>query len=332
MSMFSKFTNEKTTKTKILVFMFGDCNNACDFCFQKTYRLLNIANDNFIDVHDQNMACLQNLLDRQLCNVTVNLMGGEPFANTKTISILNQYVDLLKRFKDIKIRITTNLLHDNIESINSTIQQFDSDKISLYTSFDFGNTRFKTSNCLDKFIENFKNVVDIAKSNNVNFGVETIRTKQMLNSLKNMDKQALAFKYITENADVCLNELIPGDLDLLTGNESVELWKLLIDNFKTSDIKSHFTDNGRNCFNCIRYTIANGNIVKGCAAQKNGSKFIDCAAEDKRSLALNLINHYKCITCKHGDICSMHCLQDSLYDECDIRQILDDEKYKEILK
>lgn len=322
------FHNEPVKTLKILVFLFRECNNHCEFCFQKRYgdrmKTIQFFNDNV----KQYCGALDKALSDYRCygETSVSLMGGELFFERSTTRGLLELVTYLSKY-DIKIRFTSNLINSDIHKIDAVLGHCHrvGVDVEFFTSFDFGDLRFSAASMRDSFAHNLYRVNELCRDYDFPVGVEVIRTKKMLESYLNEDTDFEFFKRLTSSMSVCQNELIGNEHLKLTVDESVLLWKLVLDKTPNiSDLRSHFFETGRNCFNITRRTVIGSAVINGCGSQKIGIMERD----DKETRMFNMLNKYGCYTCRHFGRCSLKCPYEDYYERCDKREVFDyiDEK------
>jgi len=318
------FSKDLPKQLKIVSFLFRDCSNGCGFCFQKQYEHIP-SFDEFTQIPSSVVAGrVLDVIGKYGCeypDITVGFMGGELFEHPGIGQKLNDIVtEVVNAVPGVKIKVSTNLLYENTDQLLGFIESTrPSENVSVHTSYDFGPVRFNSADKFGLFKENFSAVSNIAGKYGIDLGIETVRTKHMLRSYLAEDKQFQFFKWLTENVNVCQNELI-GDYEFaLSASESEDLWRLcLLKTPSCSDLVSQFLDRGRMCMDTLRVTIIGDNTVSGCRYQKYGI-CSNCKTND----ISECVKHYNCETCRFGNVCSLKCPVERYYDRCDKKGVFE---------
>ena len=252
----------------------------------------------------------------------VSFMGGELFENREIAKhVYDTIVESSKLIaQDIRFSISSNLIHLNLDILIKCLSRLSQQrKVDIHTSFDFGSLRFHSQTYYQLFRRNLLELATYCKTKNINIGIETIRTRQMLEAFQSNSDQKSVFKRLTETFDICQNEYIGDDPRIrLTVPESIELWKNVIEECpKCSDLISQFLDHGRNCLNVKRLTLCGTKLYDGCYYQKYGEQI-----DQKSTDIIRMLTTYNCLSCEFGTFCSYHCPIDNLYKTCDKFSVL----------
>lgn len=329
-----KFSTGNKKILKILMLLFNTCNNRCSFCFENSYGNRLDTIEDFKTNSKHYIEKLHDVMNResgQFDTVDIKLMGGELFFDDRIKNSLWNLLDSVQFSKAITWHIATNLLYSDNEFLVDTISKLESRgfNIRLYSSYDFGNERFSNQESFEMFCKNIKDLIarysrryDLKNSTRFQMCIETIKTKHMLRSLQQKDEQCRIFRELASSINVSFAQLI-GDYDFaLTFDESVQLWKLLIQDFagEIAELKQLLRMPKRNCFNIARYTITKDGVYTGCLAQK--TSLVSTTSEDRIQMAKKMLSKYSCMTCEFFKICNLTCPYERLYDRCDLFEVL----------
>lgn len=147
------------------VFLFGDCNNKCGFCFQDKMELN--SRHNVVKICEtvyKLQDCLNSIENpEQYDIILVTIFGGELFCWQEPVLyyLYEQIVDRLT-LPNITLRVVTNLLYNNTKKLEDFIYYVRCKKVKLdlATSFDF-ESRFHTGDRLELFFDNYKKIIKI---------------------------------------------------------------------------------------------------------------------------------------------------------------------------
>ena len=201
------FHNENKKVLKILAFLFKECNNSCSFCFQKRYadsiKTIPFFNNNikqYCNAFDEALFDFKNYSE-----TTVSLMGGELFFEKTTTRGILELINHLSGYNGIKLRFTSNLIDSDIGKIRVVMDRCHTKGVSVefFTSFDFGNLRFHRDSDRASFIHNIDEVKKLCKQYSLQFGIETIRTKKMLESYLAEDEDFVTIRSMSETTNIC---------------------------------------------------------------------------------------------------------------------------------
>ena len=143
----------------------------------------------------------------------------------------------------------------------------------------------------------------------------------MLKSLTNNDLQSHYFDYLAKIGNISLSELSGLHPFSLKREESIKLWRLLIDRYDGFEfIKAKFNEVGRNCLNTQRIVITGKTVYYGCNSLVI-SKLINDPPNIKNERISHWMEGYKCTLCPHFNVCSFACLMERMYDKCDMRDV-----------
>lgn len=332
--IFDKFFTGDKKILKILMLLFNTCNNRCSFCFENSYGNRLDTIENFKTNSKYYIEKLHDIMSRESSRfdaIDIKLIGGELFFDDCIKDGLWNLLDSVQFSKVITWHIGTNLLYGDNEFLVNTISKLESRgfNIQLYSSYDFGNERFSNRESFEMFCKNIKDLIaqysrryDLKNSTHFQMCIETIKTKHMLRSLQQKDEQYRIFRELASSINVSFAPLI-GDYDFaLTFDESVQLWKLLIQDFagEIAELKQLLYMPKRNCFNITRYTITKDGVYTGCLAQK--TTLVNTTCQDRSQMAKEMLSRYNCMTCKYFKICNLTCPYERIYDRCILFEVL----------
>ena len=317
----TKFQNGNPTAS-IVVMLFGTCNNDCLFCFQKPFR----HQMSTFDTLTADIQVYVKLLNQQLSrfanlpSVSVSLMGGELFCYNTT-QHLKALIDVVSKYSNAKLRLASNLMFKKLDNLFEIIDYCDTKQLNyqLYTSFDFGSLRYQNQKVLDLFKHNVDIVTNKLKQSGRLLNVEVIRTKSMLDAFNIDDQYAQYFNHLIDCSNISLSELSGSFPFSLAYDQSIELWRVLIDRFYKYDcVRNRFTESGRNCINTQRVVITGNAVYEGCSALAL-STLVNDDSKTKCTRMIKFVQHYGCMNCRYFNRCSFGCLTESLYPQCDIK-------------
>jgi len=209
-----KFQTGNRKILKILMLLFSSCNNRCSFCFENNYggRLDSLeqfmANSKYYaDKLDEIVSSKGTEFDA----VDIKLMGGELFFDDRAKEGLWKILDRVGFSEMITWHIATNLLYASNKFLVDTINRLEDRgfRIRLYSSYDFGNTRFEDDEIFETFLKNIKELIaiyskkyDLKNSPQFQMCIESIKTKYMLKSLQDKDNQCKVFRELASNINV----------------------------------------------------------------------------------------------------------------------------------
>jgi len=323
---------------KLTDFLFRDCNNRCDFCFEHDKEFeavcsgIPLYSDLTPDYISRHVDYIESLLTSYSSydKIKLTVMGGELFMSPDT-AIIRSYFEKLTDVishcdKAISIQIVSNLMHDNIKCIKDILSAFKALSVPyiLNTSFDFGPTRFMTE---ESYVTFKRNIDAIIECGAFNVGCGVIMTKYMLESLKADDEQAKTFRRIYENFHIDFARLSGDYKYKLTHDEMVELWKLLIDKFPNTISHSLYSDTRsiRCCLNNKHVLITGNSCVDSCVSYVY-SKYANAETQCekcKTSEILKTVTTNNCLGCPYFGYCVPVCPLDDKYDICEMREAID---------
>ena len=281
---------------EIGISLFGECNNRCDFCFNKQHYTDLYSSININQVLSNTIKAID-CISNQTKHINFTLIGGELFQSkfkqdyyNKLFQFINTIRNHCKELNiDYKIGITTNCL-----CVNDLVIDFlyKANINSLRCSFDFEG-RFKS----DKIIDNwFGNINKLSKFNPI---VELTTMKSNLIKVFNNDPIWIKLyqRYPIEFnnfEDVGIEKYRVTEIDL------IDFYKFLIDNYpnvanvlQLKDILSN-TKTIRNCRHSI--VVTKDYIKFDCC---NRNKAID-----------NFIRNKQCFSCDYYNKCGLTCFRE----------------------
>lgn len=313
-------------KINIIVMLFNTCNNKCDFCFQTPYHAHLKPIDHFMINTDQYCQTVCNMIDQlpEHKETVFEIMGGELFAKNINKQLEQFYDSIVNHSaRPVHLLVYSNLLNnpevlmDNIDYLASLGVEFE-----INTSYDFGPVRYKNKKAFDKYITNARIVNEHLNKYNKSLSTNTMRTTYMLQSLTTHDEQYDFFKWLSVNTTVDLVELDGSFGYSLSRDQSVELWKLLNQEFPDIEgVKMAFRGSKKSCQHTRRYAMIGLDVFEGCEATRFGP--INTPSEFKPKRINKRMIAYGCYTCKYLPKCHLTCSLNPQYDRCDIKEVKD---------
>lgn len=160
--------------SELLLFLWNHCNNRCSFCYNQTYYHLPL------NVKEHLSICNDILNSNFIENFNyLRFLGGELFdggihklnVEFEFQKILDSTLNLLKNDKIERLNLLTNLIYNNIEDLQHTIDFFDQNgmlnRLDLSTSYDWVGRFTKETekwwwNNINWILNTYKNVkIDI---------------------------------------------------------------------------------------------------------------------------------------------------------------------------
>lgn len=301
--------NTQNQLREIGISLFGECNNRCDFCFNKRHYNEQYVNDNVNNVLLNAIKAIDSIKD-QTTHINFTLIGGELFQDKFDQLYYNQILTFVETIRktcnnanvSCKIGITTNCLFVNDDVINFLNKA----KIdSLRCSFDFDG-RFKSNKIVDVW---FSNIDKLTKFNPI---VELTTMKPNIIKVMNHDSiwQKLYSMFPVEFnnfEDVGIEKYRINETDL------VEFYQFLIDNYS-------------NVINVLqlKQILSNTKTIRNCqhsiVITKDKIRF-DCC--NRLKSINNFINNKQCFSCKYYDKCGLSCFREFQYNtECYLKHSL----------
>lgn len=334
-NMLRRYGHGSQTVVKLTDFLFKDCNNHCDFCFEHDQEFKSVCSsiprfssltDRYIKSHVDYLASILSEYPSEKIKLTI--MGGELFAFD--LHPIKHYFEslfpILETLKNrISIQVVSNLIHSNLEYVFELLYVFQMRNIKyiLNTSFDFGNTRFQTDSVQNLFEENVHRLAQ----HDLNIGCGIIMTRYMLESLAKHDSQAKIFDYLYQHFLIDFARLSGNFEYKLTADEMIELWKILINRYPNIIKTNLYSDvqSIRCCLNNKHILIAGNSQINACV-----SYVYQLYSQSKKSCHIcktdEILKHSiknNCLGCPYFGYCIPSCPLDEQYNICEMKTAID---------
>lgn len=303
---------------KLTDFLFLDCNNSCDFCFEKDHEFKSVCSgiptlcsldDRYIDSH---LSFIAEVIKTHgdFNKVKFTVMGGELFMSGDLTMIDYYFTGLMNVFDNIRdkisVQIVSNLIHDNIGYVVDLLLRFRKRGIKyiLNTSFDFGDVRFGDRGSYDRFKRNINQLVRAKNTFGLNVGCGIILTTHMLESLKRKDDQCSTFEFICDNFNVDFARLSGNFSYKLTYDEMVELLMIVIDRYPDLVENAIYKERSepRCCLNNKHILITGNRYVEACVSYVY-SMFDKSCEMCKNDEIMKRTKKYGCLSCPYFGHC-----------------------------
>lgn len=274
----------------IEIIPFVDCNLACDFC---EVRSLDQKKKNF-HVYSECFERLINVIRRKpkFKSMSVHLSGGELFQDKfKTCDDVIQFVDNLISLSKklnvlLKIVVTTNLVHHNVDAIKELAKR----NVVVNTSYDFVG-RFTKDGQIRLWWENIEKLY----KDGICPQITTIAHKQNIDQI--LEKNPTFDRLCEYN--VSFEKYVDAN----------NIQKYVIDDRQLAHFYRYLFYNYPNVHPICDYLVSDSQSINVCSMQTldilpNQTNWECC---DKQKAFIDLVKIKGCVTCEYNNYCCISC-------------------------
>jgi len=330
MSIYDVIGQKVIDYAEIVVCLFEHCNLACVFCPQDHRSIVGASREEILAKVDSIAEWINN--NKRSKHFKIHLMGGELFQDhwieRGFLDIYQEFIESIRNKvigdKFVEANFITNLLFDDVETIQSFLEEHD---YIISVSYD-PTGRFNNDQ-----LEQFKSNVVLLKDR-IRM-ISCVATKQ---SIKRIIDGDTFFDYLYANFPCDFDSLIPAvstsEALMPSETEMLAFYKHLVDNYPDCINIAYFTeDTPTNKMSCTRgnsYTVLpTGPVPIGCS----GSIFLtNPSSNDLFSgmIVEKFINRYNCFECEFYKKCPFTCFIKNDYSK--IKRDLGECVFKETFK
>ena len=326
---------KKNNEGELIVILFEYCNLACQFCTQDHSSIVGM--DTILGKIESVKKALDVLKARGKTKTTINLMGGELFADEVDDRLFDDYLSLIQSITDygndiampVKIMIATNMVWTRTDRVKTLL---DRSGVKINASYDPAGRFNKES------LEIFYNRITEFKDYVSHIGV--VMTKP--NIKKFMADQAPHFEYLYNNFMIVfdnytqtpgsnLNFLMPLDYELR------DFYKFMVDQWPNCIPFQEFSSKLQQNMGCMRtmYVFVD-NSFGSCGAYEQivqplteyaGQKTVIMLTKLEQHIETKFFQDYDCLSCEYMSRCSFSCflnhhIRDSrTQEECWLKEV-----------
>ncbi len=326
---------KKNSEGELIVILFEYCNLSCQFCTQD--HSSKVGMDSIRAKIEGVKKSLTVLKSRGKTGTSINLMGGELFADEVDDHIFEDYLGLINDIKNygleiempLKIMVATNMVWTKTDRVRDLLEKTG---ITINASYDpAGRFNKETLEVFYQRVLEFKEYIS---------HVGVVMTKP--NIKKFMANQAPYFQYLYDNFEIVfdnytqspgnnLNFLMPFDYELR------EFYKFMVDNWPNCLPFKDFKSNLKQNMGCMRtmYVFVD-NSFGSCGAYEQvvdsvqeyqGNKTVIMLTKLEQHIETKFFQDYDCMSCEYMQRCSFSCflnhhIRDSrTQEECWLKEV-----------
>jgi sulfatase maturation enzyme AslB (radical SAM superfamily) len=203
MNQFTIIDNSKeNSEGELIIFLFELCNLNCQMCYQDHDSIIGM--DTIVERFDAVSKAIDGLIAKGKTAISINLMGGELFADNIKDEIFSDYVILIQKIKSyameknipINFQIVTNLIWEKTERVKTLLDKVE---LPIATSWDpVGRFNTSTLKIFKKNIVEFKDYIS---------QVGVVMTKPTIKEFLKSTPEL--FEYIYNNFTVVFDHYTP---------------------------------------------------------------------------------------------------------------------------
>lgn len=314
--------------------LFEWCNMRCSFCWQDHSKWDGIESivSRSTDIYDY-----MNKDSRDY--FSVNLMGGELFADEIPESIFEDYLKLVKEIhkntsKKFEVNWVTNLVYENIERVRNLVNEVKKlgIKTTIATSFDFaGRFNIHQKKLFEKNVYLLKDLIGT---------VSVVLTKPNIEKFTSK-KDDLFEKMYKDNFLFYFDYYSPEDSYSLNAPSDALIQKgllYLVDNYPEIYPIKDWINKTENEMSCRGSVVIDHTGVKGqcrslLTSFTSNLMNSEVVIKNNTSMEETFVNKYDCISCSFFKRCGMGCfLQHDFKGREELSECLYKGVFREILK
>lgn len=305
MSQFIIDKSKENSEGELIIFLFELCNLSCQMCYQDHNS--RIGMDKIVEKIDVISKTIDGLVARGKRSVSINLMGGELFADQIEDSIFDDYATLIYGVRSycekinipIEFQIATNLVWENTDRVRKFL---DTVNIPIAVSWDPVG-RFNSA-ALTIFKQNIVAFKDYVTQVGVVMTAPTIRefmkgTPELFDYI--YDNFVVVFDHYTpDNNPKHIDHLLPTDVMLR------DFYKFMIDHWpKCHPFKETLSDTTQPMFCMGTVNVLPNSSISSCQQYEVKEVVVHFGSLNKHKE--QWFEDYDCLSCEYMQKCSFGC-------------------------
>jgi radical SAM protein with 4Fe4S-binding SPASM domain len=307
MNQFTIIDNSKeNSEGELIIFLFELCNLNCQMCYQDHDSIIGM--DTIVERFDAVSKAIDGLIAKGKTAISINLMGGELFADNIKDEIFSDYVILIQKIKSyameknipINFQIVTNLIWEKTERVKTLLDKVE---LPIATSWDpVGRFNTSTLKIFKKNIVEFKDYIS---------QVGVVMTKPTIKEFLKSTPEL--FEYIYNNFTVVFDHYTPDGKEnhiehlLPTDVLLRDFYKFMVDNWPLCYPFSETLNNNKQPMFCMgTVNVMPENKVTSCQTYDNVKEVVVHFGKLQKHKE-EWFEDYDCVSCKYMQRCSFGC-------------------------